>query len=301
MKLFSSKLLLFVLLVFLSDFLLGHILGELYLQSKDANTENINYGFVNYDNDDILFFGASEVKCSIISNRVSDETGLSSHNFSKAGHGIYFNYPLLETILNIKKEPKVILISAYSLLDEGQPNYLSSTFPYYKENQHVKKIVDHALPLEFIKLTFQGYVYNSKFFSIFNNDNRTNLKGYGPKYPRNDITQKNILEELTESTRDWKVSNDIKAYYVKFLERAVSSGATVYVYIPPAREKVNQQWINTVKSLTEDAGAKLMDFSKDYSIINNKSIWKDKIHLYNDGAIILTDKIIKIMKQDNVF
>ena len=297
MKLFVGKLLLFALLFFTADLLLGNIISDFYLKTNNINLQNANYGFVNYDNDDIIFFGASEVSHSFISNKVTEETGLSSHNLASDGCGIYYQYPLLETVLK-KHRPKVILISAYQLTQVGS-EYLARMYPYYKNNEHVKQVVDEIHPRESLKLAFQGYVYNSQIIRIFDGRN-DNLKGYVPLSPTTDIVENQNLLELPEGLV-YKISDDTKFYFIKFLERAVKSGATVYVYVPPILEKINKPYLNLVKSITKKTGAKLMDFSTDISLLNRNELFNDRIHLNHNGAEILTDKFLETLKQDNIY
>lgn len=297
MKLLFGKLLLFVLLLFSADLITGIIIGGFHLKSNNVNLKNANYGFLNYENNDIVFFGASEVSHSFISNKVTEDSGLSSYNLASDGCGIYYQYPLLETILE-KHRPKVVLISAHQLTHAGT-DYLSRLYPYYKNNEHVKKVVDDLHPREWIKLAFQGYVYNSQFIRIFDGRN-DNAKGYVPLTPRTDIIEKQNLFVLPEG-KVYDIADDSRIYFAKFLEKAVSSGATVYVYVPPVLEKINDSYLNTVKAITKNAGAKIMDFSTDYSLLDRKELFNDRIHLNHDGAVILTDKFLEILKQDNVF
>nr|WP_321228678.1 hypothetical protein [uncultured Psychroserpens sp.] len=297
MKIFIGKLLVFLVLLFAADYLLGSIIGDFHLETKNINLQNTNYGFVNYNNDDILFFGASEVSHSFISNKVTKETGLSSYNLASDGCGIYYQYPLLETVLE-KHTPKVILISAYQLTQEGS-EYLTRMYPYYNNNEYVKEVVDELHPREAVKLALQGYVYNSQIIRIF--DGRSgNSNGYVPLPSISELTENHKSINLPEG-EVYEISDDTKFYFVKFLERAVSSGATVYVYVPPILEKVNQPYLNAVKSIANDTGAKLIDFSTDYSLLNRKELFNDKIHLNHEGAEVLMDKFIEVLKKDGVY
>jgi len=297
MKLFIGKLLLFLVLIFAADFLVGNIIGGFHLKTNNINLQNANYGFVNYNNDDIVFFGASEVSHSFISNKVTEETGLSSFNLASDGCGIYYQYPLLKTVLE-KHIPKVILISAHQLT-QNDSEYITRMYPYYKNNEYVKQMVDTLHPRESIKLAFQGYVYNSQIIRIFDGRN-DNAKGYVPLSPRTDIIENENLIELPEG-KVYEVSDKTKLYFTKFLETAVSSGATVYVYVPPILEKINQSYLNTVKSIANETGAKLIDFSTDSSLLERKELFNDRIHLNHDGAIILMDKFIERLKKDGVY
>src|SRR5690606_28888186 len=278
MKTFIGKLFVFVILFFSADFLLGNIIGNFHQKTKNAELQNANYGFVNYNNDDILFFGASEVSHSFISNKIIEKTGLSSYNLATDGCGMYYQYPLLETILE-KHTPKVILISASELTQNGS-EYITRMYPYYKNNKYVKHMVDELHPREHLKLALHGYVYNSQIIRIF--DGRfDNLKGYVPHKTIND----NIKNQN----------------FMKFLEKVVSSGAVVYVYVPPVLEKINTSYLNTIKELTKNAGATLIDFSTDYYLLHHKELFNDNIHLNYNGAELLMDKFLKILKEDHVY
>ena len=110
----------------------------------------------------------------------------------------------------------------------------------------------------------------------------------------------NSNSQLSSASALSEISSEIKSYFIKFLEKSVSTGAEVYVYVPVAREIFNDSWLKNVKLITNDAGAKLIDFSSDYSLIDNTEVWKDNVHLYDEGAVILTDKIINILIKDSI-
>lgn len=297
MKVFAGKLLLFFVLLFASDYLLGLVVNNYHLKSENINLQNANYGFLGPINEDVLFFGASEVSHSFVSNRVTKQTGLSSYNLASDGCGIYYQYPLLETILD-KHKPKVILISAYQLTQDNS-DYITRMYPYYNNNKYVKNTVDHIHSREFAKLTLQGYVYNSQIIRIFDGRNN-NEKGYVPLPPK--INKPKNLKKLELQPGDnYPISEETKTYFVKFVEKAVENGVTVYVYMPPILEKINKDYLNKVKSLTESTGAKLIDFSKDQSLLNRRELFNDRIHLNHEGAEILTDKFIEVLKKDGIY
>lgn len=297
MKVFAGKLLLFFVLLFACDYLLGFVVNNYHLKSENINLQNANYGFLEPISEDILFFGASEVSHSFVSNRVTKQTGLSSYNLASDGCGIYYQYPLLETILD-KHKPKVILISAYQLTQDNS-DYITRMYPYYNENKYVKNIVDSLHSREFAKLAFQGYVYNSQIIRIFDGRNN-NEKGYVPLPPRE--SKPNSLDNLQLPPGDnYPISEKTKTYFTKFVERAVESGVTVYIYLPPILEKINEDYLNRVKSLTESTGAKLIDFSKDMSLLDRRELFNDRIHLNHEGAEILTDQFINVLKKDGIY
>lgn len=297
MKVFAIKMLLLLVLFFAADLLLGKIIGYFHLNTKNINLINTNYGFLESCKDDVVFFGDSTVSHSFITEKIILETGLSSYNFASDGCGIYYQYPLLETILE-KHTPKAILISSYQLNGSGS-DYLPRIYPYYRNNKYVRKIVNEIHSNESIKLAFNGYVYNSKIIRIFDSRN-DNLLGYVPLTPKlnNYISQADpkLLKE-----DDYKISKDVEFYFIEFIMKSISSGSKVYVYIPPSLEKMNSSLLKKIKIITKNTKAKLIDFSSDNSFINNPELFNDQIHLNHNGAKIMTDKFIKILKDDLVY
>ena len=297
MKVFAIKMLFFIVLFFAADLISGRIIGYLHLNTKNINLKNSNYGFTESYKDDVVFFGDSTVSHSFIPEKIIVETGLSSYNFASDGCGIYYQYPLLETILD-KHTPKVILISSHQLIESGS-DYLSRIYPYYRTNKYVRKIVNKIHPKASIKLLFNGYIYNSKIIRILDSRNDNSL-GYVALSPRLNIDTSQVDLKLPQGNNH-EISKEVESYFIEFIKKSTSSGSKVYVYIPPALEKINSFYLKKIKNITKNTKAKLIDFSSDNSFLNHKELFNDKIHLNHNGAKVMTDKFMKILKDDLVY
>ena len=297
MKSIVIKLLIFVGLFIGLDFLAGLVVGHFYKTSKNINLEDANYGFLGDVQNDILILGASELSHALITNKISDETGLSTYNLACDACGVYYQYPLLETILE-KHTPKAIILSSGQMNDENL-RYVSKLYPFYRRNDHVKQMVDILYPKEYLKLAFYGYVYNSNLIRIFDGKD-DNLNGYVPLLPE-ESTLANIKLDVLPEGKDHELSEQTVSYFKKVIERSSSAGAKVYVCIPPMPQKINEDYWNKMKAVITGTEAELIDFSHDSTMIHEGKYFYDRSHLNDDGAEVMTDSVLAILKADGIY
>jgi len=238
MKSVIIKVFVIVGLFFGADFVLGTVIGHFYGKSKNINLRDANYGFLGNAQDDILIFGASELSHALISNTIADTTHLTTYNLACDACGIYYQYPLLETILE-KHVPKVIILSS-NQMNEEDFRYIDKMYPFYGKNGYVKQIVDELHPEEYMKLALQGYVYNSKLIRVFDSKN-DNLNGYVPLTPGKSKIDPSDIEVLPDG-KNAPITGDTKNYFRKFVEKATSKGVRVYVCAPPVLQEINEAY-----------------------------------------------------------
>lgn len=291
MKPFFIKLLLFILLFISLDFTLGIFLNKMYLNVKTSKIYNSNHGFTN-SSEKIILLGASEMSHHLISNKIHDKTNLSCYNYGMDGCGIFYQYPLLQSILE-KNKPKILVISTTQILEFNR-EYLTKLYPYYNNNKHVRKIIDSISPKEGIKLNLYGYTYNSSILEIFkgNFSNMDSLNGYCPLYGSvKDLKLKNV-----PST---PISKETLHYFQKFIQLAKLNGITVYVFVAPRYQIIdNKKQIRFIDSLCKSERVKFLDYSQDQDFMLHPELFKDSSHLNDLGANILTDKFINQLKSD---
>lgn len=297
MKSVIIKLSVFVALFFAADFLMGWVVGYFYENSENINLRDANHGFLEDIEDDILIFGASELSHALISDRMTDKSGLETYNLACDACGIFYQYPLLETILE-KHAPKAIIISS-NQMNENDLRYVAKLYPFYRENGHVKEMVDELFPRAFFKLAIQGYVYNSKIIRVFDGINE-NLNGYVPLTPEESKTWLTQVDPLPQG-KGSPISESTQKYFQKFVEKANAVGAKVYVCIPPILERMDDDYRNQMLSIVEDTDAKIIDLSIDQAVLEKRNLFFDRAHLNDDGAKVVTDKVLKVLKTDGVY
>lgn len=297
MKLVVIKLVLFVGLFFAADFIMGRVISHFYRISRNINLRDANHGFLADIEDDILIFGSSELSHALISNRISEETGLLTYNLACDACGIYYQIPLLETILE-KHLPKVIILSSNQMNDESL-GYLAKLYPFYKDNAYVRKVVDELRPLEYLKLAFQGYVYNSKLIRVFDNQ-LDNQNGYVPLSVEESKIKFLNIKKLPPGKKSL-ISSDTEGYFRTFVEKAKEKGIKIFVFVPPILEKIDEGYWSQMRSKVEASGAAVIDFSKDPELLDSSHLFYDKTHLNDDGAKVVTDRVLKVLKADGVY
>lgn len=297
MKSVLIKLILFVGLFFAADFILGLVIGHFYGESKNINLKDANHGFLENIEDDILIFGSSELSHALITNRIIEKTGLSSYNLACDACGIYYQVPLLKTILD-KHVPKVIILSS-NQMNEGELGYLSKLYPFYKKNAYVREVVDELLPKEFLKLAFHGYVYNSKLIRIFDSKD-DNQNGYVPLPVAESKMKYLITDELPQGEKH-QISRDTDNHFRNLVKNATDKGVKVYVFVPPTVAKIDEAYWKQMRLTVIASGATLIDFSKDLELINQSELFYDRTHLNEDGAKTVTDRVLKVLKADGVY
>jgi len=297
MKLFIIKVLVFIGLFYAADFMAGIVIGYFYSTSKNVNLRDTNYGFSGNVQDDIVIFGASELSHALISNRITEKTGLSTYNLACDACSIYYQYPMLETILE-EHVPKAIVLSSNQMNEESL-RYITKLYPFYDKNKHVKRMVDTLRPKEYLKLALHGYVYNSKLIRVFDSKD-DNLNGYVPLPPEEMKIDPSDIEIL-EDGKNYPITADTENYFRKFVQKATSKGAKVYVCVPPVLQKMNGDYRVKMTAIVEAAGAKIIDFSKDRTFLTRSALFFDITHLNDDGAKVMTDKVVEILKEDGVY
>ncbi|MGB7395984.1 MAG: hypothetical protein WA913_16480 [Pricia sp.] len=297
MKQVIIKIVAFVGLFFALDWGLGLLIGYFHDTSNNINLRDANYGFLESPEDDILIFGASELSHALISSRMTEKTGLSTYNLACDACGIYYQYPLLETILD-KHSPKAIILSSNQMNAENL-RYLSKLYPFYRKNEHAKQMIDELRPNEFFKLALQGYVYNSQLIRVLDSKD-PNLNGYVP-LPAVESKRWITSIKILPPGEEYHFTEKSTSYFRKFVQKAQSAGATVYVFLPPTLENMDGNYHRKLLSHIEKSGAKSIDFSNDRNMQDNRSLFFDRTHLNDDGAQVMTDKVLQVLKQDGVY
>lgn len=290
MKFFFIKLIFFLSFFVILDLSIGFILNKMYLTVKSSKSYKSNYGFTNC-NEDIVLLGASEVSHHLISNKITEKTNLSCFNFGMDGCGIFYQYPLFQSILKTKK-PKILVLSFSQIFERKDREYLSELYPYYKNNEYVKQIIDSINPKESIKLNSYLYTFNSKLLEIIKGHltKSETSNGYWPLYGS---TSGLKLIDCPASL----YSNETLYYFEQLLKTANLNGVSVYIFFAPRFEKFdNKKNKKIIDSLHKKYKFRFLDYTNDTDFILHPELFKDRGHLNDLGANILTDKLINELK-----
>jgi len=291
MKKILFKISVFIILFFIVDFILGEILEPLYFKVKSGTIFNTVYG-IRDTHDEILIFGASEVKHSFISKQIEDSLGLTCYNLGFDGNNIYYQYAMLSEILD-RYTPHIVVVST-SITAEDESSIIS-LFPFHKRYRRIRETIFEIAPVEKFKTISNAYVYNSLILNIIQGliypEPETN--GYRPLY--------NEKYNIESETRKYSIPSSPRTldYFDKFLKLAVSSGCKVVVVGTP------KCWYNSsngqpsnIKELISHNHVLYLDYENDTTFLYNNDIYYDGVHLNHKGAEVFTRRFISDLKNN---
>jgi len=292
-KKFLLKLFVLLIIIVSADRLVGHVLQSLYFKTKYNKSYYTNYA-VNQVNDDVLIFGASRASHHYIPSILSDSLQMSVFNCGSDGQSIFYHYGLL---MKIKERylPKLIILdlsptdfykNIYSI--EG----VKDLTPYYGSNKDLDSLINQISPFEKFKMVSMCYRYNSKIVEIFRDNFRQieqNENGYEPLFEQ----MKPIPSKI--SLQEEKIIDPEKIYYLeKFIAFCKQNNIKIVLSISP----IYYIWENNndftlVENIAKKYNVPLYNHWCDSGFTGKNVLFKDGIHLDNDGAIKYSSIIAK--------
>lgn len=287
MSVYIRTVALFVIITLLLDLFIGFLFHTSLKYVRSGDLYKINYA-LNESQDSIVIFGASEVSHHFISQLIEDKTGLKTFNFGIDGHGIYFQYAIINEFLK-RNTPKTVILSTSGFYD-GKKN-IGSLLPYVNNYQDIKSMVYHLDKTQAYFDKLNAFRFNSMALDVLTDIIRPNdnFKGFEP-----------ILSDTTKF-------NSFKKEYVRCIEKGeaffqyekllklISSYHVENIIIVNTPKYVIDTCSNNYKLIEQLANkynAEFMDYSSDPVFLEHPSLFKDPGHLNQKGAEVFTQKFI---------
>lgn len=166
MKKFLSNILIFAILIGLTDLLYGKVCDGLLASSKKGIEKRVNDIIYN-DSSDILVMGSSRAHYHYNPKVFTDSLGLTCYNAGFDGQGILFSYGLLKLKLE-NNIPKLVIydVSTFDIYHvDDNSKYVNLLKPYYRREQLgvLFDAIDRSLPY---KIHSGFYRYNSELIAL---------------------------------------------------------------------------------------------------------------------------------------
>lgn len=298
-KRFTINLLLLVVLVAISDCLIGMVLRYAYFTQRYGAGYRTTYA-IDSTLADVLIFGSSRANHHYVPECFEDLLNMTYYNTGRDGNFIFYQEAILDCILK-RYTPKVVILDYAGGFDKASDAYdrLSSLLPYYKSHKELQKIIELKGPYEKIKLLSGIYPFNSQLLTIaagnmnFNKEQKSDNKGYVPLY-KEWQTEIDSVGDASVYEIDTNKINALRS----FVKSAKLAGAKVFVIYSPVFQKFNRsQEIDICKDICNQEKVPFMDYSKDTFFVNNGRFFQDVGHLNNVGAKVFSDRLAKRIKQ----
>lgn len=285
-----------VLIVIVLDVLVGVVFDNMIkkLPSEGERVAKSYYAFHNVGTD-IVIIGSSRAEttydCKIIMDSLPDYTAF---NCGGDGQAFFYCNTLINSILD-RYTPRCIIWDV-SVWETGGRDYenLSLVFPYYREDENVKKAVDAIEGSSFkYKLFFNSYRYNATAGRIiracfFTPSSSGSVLGFWPRKSA-DNTRLLVPEDfkILENAR----FNEKKIKCIgRTLERADSLGCKMVMSISPMYNDFNQdnKYSRKLSELCQQYNAVFVDNSHLEGFVHNNEYAYDRVHVNYEGAEIFS-------------
>ena len=283
--------LIFVLIVLVSDWLIGKAMAYMYGRSHDITISKIRYTF--YDSDeDILILGSSRAQHHYIPEVLVKGTGLTAFNGGLGGQPLAFSLvQLSETFKRYKPKAVILDVTPDFRFDHDSDPRLKILGPYFKTDSLVRSILlDNGTKFERVKFISKVYPYNGMLADL------VLACFYVPAVSVNGY----IASPGGCVDPDWQMNEDEPAYngipakqqlYLKAIaDLCNEEEVKLWIIISPLYNTTEgEKMISAeVAGFARDNGIGFLDFSRS---LTDYRFFKDHLHLSTAGAEVFTSMV----------
>jgi hypothetical protein len=302
-KTLITKAFSFIILIILLDLFAGYFFDYLEKKAMNNNPQGMTAEYSMWKvESDIIIAGASEVHHSLIPSLMKEKLGMSVYNCANDGQSFYYQYCMINSIIE-RKKPKMIIwsMSPYYLtsLTEKEKNSFSILNPFYDSNSYCKRVINMKSEFENLKMLSNLYRYNSSIFSLLiNSFSKTNsddgylaLNDSGYKYPT----------LITRVLPKCKMDMEIKNAFIEVINKCKKSNIQLILIFAPRYEiddySKNDCYTDLVKIANKYNVPLIGEYYSSPIFLRDSTLFKDHAHLNDKGARLFTALLCEKIKQ----
>ena len=291
------------------DQVIGYILRQLYFNQKAGPNQALTFAFREC-NSEIVIFGASQAQHNYDPRIISNSLKMNCYNAGQdGGHSILLQYAQIKELTE-RYSPKIIILEFHPnniVRYQGDYDRLQILLPYYSDYPELHQLIQLRSPYEKIKLLSAIYPFNSniiniiRFNTITHASRRQDFNGYIPLKGRMNNEKVNInnqvgTSEIADTNMVIALKNIIRLCHNKHI--------SLFIISSPIYHRTNELGnSSSVAKLTLDILKRnqvhYLDFTFDSSFTGHLALFKDKMHLNEQGAKVFTSKLVLKLKNMN--
>jgi hypothetical protein len=303
MKKYLKTMIIGLIFIIIADFIIGKSLEHFYFNTTSGVLCKTTYS-IDSTKSDILIFGTSRANHHYNVKILEDSTGLTAYNTGRDGSFIFYHTAILKSILK-RYTPKQIILDFNGTFEYMQDEYdqISALLPYMRTHKELKSIIALKSPWEKLKLISNIYPYNSQIITIIMgnleiNKNRSKNKytynGYVPLYG----TWEYEFDSAQEAKKKYTIDEKKYKVFTEFINLCNQNNIPlIVVFSPVFYNNDNNYSLEICDELCKNNNIPFIDFSNDRDFIN-KELFYDPFHLNNEGATLLTQKVLRLIRNE---
>ena len=300
MKKYLFNIVLFFLTIVIIDFCLGKAFDYMSIYAKGGEGKRMRDICVE-DCHDVLIMGSSRAHHHYVTSLLSDSLGLDCYNAGYDGNGILLAYGMFK-LLTEHYKPRMIIYDVEPVFDinvypgdNNNTRYLSLQKPFFK-NPSVAQIFKDVDENEFYKVHSGMCRHNSTcittlidYLTVRSVDGDC---GYIPLHGRM------LKEPEREQGAGTAKSDMIKLRYLqRFIHETKSNDIKLIMVASPKYGSTKSSSFDIVKSYCKKANVPFLDYYTDSYFMSHKELFKESMHLNDDGARVFTNMMVKHIKE----
>jgi hypothetical protein len=289
-----------LLIVALSDFIIGNLLRHYYFKQIAGEDYRTTYA-MDSTTADILVFGSSRANHHYVPEIFEDSLKLTFYNTGRDGNFFLYNYAVFKAIIK-RYTPKIVIFDLNPddlYYDETSIDRLSSLLPYYRNHPEIRNIVNLKSPYERFKLISSIYPFNSSLLTIgvgnmeLNKQRRSDRKGYVPLINKMiDTTLDNTIAlQGVPDKNKMNALNGIMKYCADQKIHLFLIQSPIFANVKPTNI------IDIVEQMAKRYKIEFWTLSNDTNFLHTPKYFQDQNHLNEIGADyfsqIVVNRIIK--------
>jgi hypothetical protein len=291
-----------ILIVTLSDFIIGNLLRHYYFKQIAGEGYRTTYA-MDSTTADILVFGSSRANHHYVPKIFEDGLKMTFYNTGRDGNFLLYNYAVFKAIMK-RYKPKIVIFDLNPdelYYDEASNDRLSSLLPYYRNHPEIRDIVNLKSPYEKIKLISSIYPFNSNLLTIgignmkLNKQRKSDRKGY---IPLKNIMIDNTLYSISglQGVPDKNKMNAL--HYI--MNYCIDQNIRLFVIQSPIFACIKPLKINDiVEQMAKRNKTEFWSFSNDSNFLRSPGYFQDQNHLNEIGANCFSQIVVnRIIEKD---
>jgi hypothetical protein len=285
------KFFLFMILIIVSDYTIGHMLDYLYFNASTGKYYKLNY-VISKSREDILIFGSSHAECHYIPRIFEDSLHLDCFNAGFRNQGILFAYAIHQSILR-RYSPRLVIFNfdkdmlyANTAAFENEKSKLSELLPFCKKERNIKEVIESRSIYEKYKLFSGIYPFNSDIvyllkYNLSHSDNFND--GYYPVYGNYNPPIGDFEKTNSVSLNPEHINSELSGKLIEMFKHFRDQNTNIVAVVSPTFN--SSENIDTLlAAFFTRQEIPLLDYSDDPYFRHKASFFTDGHHLNDSGA-----------------